>query len=302
MKILGLGSDLYYINNQIWIDLIEIQQSAKWINISLSNINDPSQTVVAIKPLRLYNFGSTVEYDLSDVIKGNFTEPHYPANILNDEPIGTNYVRFQITFTEILINNTAGASITIIKTFLRGGFAAQTSNINSGIMSILQYNGKIPRWGFYPVRKFWINADKKIVSTNIIPDSETIDMPVIGCLPLYLRFLNEFGGYSYWMFETESKIQKTKTYDIIESRTGSYHLGVEVDYGLEGESRIRREFFPLIKGLMKSPEIYAYNQYFKEWANVSIADHTFTENNFEDLQKVSIRLNVKTTEKPAVIW
>lgn len=94
----------------------------------------------------------------------------------------------------------------------------------------------------------------------------------------YIKWLNPYGGYSYWLFDDVVE-QETKTKSLgfikknIENQPESLntfkHLGyrTEKKYRLESKTPISEEFIDEVETLLSSPEVYLYQS--KRFSGVS---------------------------------
>jgi len=306
MIVTGLESDLYYIDNPILINITDLDVNVNYLTIDLFNINDPLN-VIAINELRIYPDTNLLikDFDFSEVIKANFARPHHPTTILpNDSVIGTNYVRFNININQIRNNGTRGVQYTANKTFLRGGKDTQELNVTASVGDVLKESAKILVWDGLPVSKYYINADKKIAFTNVIPEAEIQQMKTIGCDPFYVRFLNSQGGYSVWYFPVWDQDKKTKSVGFIERQRplDSFSLGFESTHIVKAESKLRREHFETAEALIDSKEVHVYNRYGNTWAKIELKDGNFNRNTYEDVTDFNVSFNANLSKDGRLIW
>lgn len=300
MKIDGLSSDLYLINNPIWIDVSEIGETVKYLEITITD-KTISTEIVTYAILKVYNYGSTASYNLQEIIKGNFPQPKF-VELLEGGVVYANFRKLDISIRETISAGVYGDTQVITKTFIRGGIETQQTNIHLSIGEKLQHSTKIPQWGGYPTAQYSINSAKQIVINRFITDTEFDKKKVVGCKPLYVKFLNSKGGYSHWLFESFTKNVSVSSLGVVDTREGGFHLGTKAEYSLNAESRVKALYYDLLKSLLKSPEVYVYQQYGLEWARVSVGDNNLEENNFEDMQKVSVQFDINLNENPSLIW
>lgn len=333
MEITGLTSDRYLINNPIWVDITNIAAGVKYVSVSLSNARQAVQ-VASIPPipvsLRLYPLNGRLYFDLSEGIKSFFSLPDFSRETPNDTPIGTNYETIFVR-----IQSTDGVrvydSYTVSKTFIRGGRDGSLSNRFLSLSTILKESTKIPRWGFYPVRKFYMTASRDtrttyhdIRSTTDIPYDEIDERRIIGCNPLYFKFLNTKGGYSNWLFEKWEYEKATDAGETIQNRNFNYSLGSETEHEIEVESRIERDYFETLRALVQSPEVYVYELEAKLYRDVVSGGQTFgtggvalsrggwyrvypgknkiTFKSSEDVKDIKLKFEVPNLQRPTVKW
>lgn len=306
MIITGIESDLYYINNPILLKITNLDPLLNFLELSVTNLNDPTDTITS-NVLRVYpNLNNEIiDFPLDEVIKANFTRPTHPtATLSNGSPIETNYIRFRISIQQILTNGNSGASFIKNYTFLRGGKESQGSNITASVGDVLKETDKLLVWGGLPFAKYYIDSDKKIAVTKVIPSDEIQQMKQIGCNPFYVRFLNSKGGYSFWYFPVWEQEKKTKSSGHVDNYRpkNGFSLGFETTHTVKAESKIRREYFALAEALISSPEVYVYNKYGNTWSRIELKEGSFSRNTYEDVTDFNVQFNVKLSNDERLVW
>lgn len=148
------------------------------------------------------------------------------------------------------------------KVFIRGGRHTGFNNILSN-NTILKVSDLIPVWGGLPASKYTITGTT-ISETNIIPDNEKETMQSNSCEGAYLMFLNSLGGYSFYLFDTFTINDKSKSQDVInrfsttKPQNNFYSMGSENSISLDVESRFDKRHFGLLRSLVESNEIWVY--------------------------------------------
>lgn len=324
MVVQRINGDRYLINNPIWVDITSVPDAALFVTISIEPVNGASQ--VSPPSLRLYAYNNAIQFDLSDAIKSFFPVPDFSRETANDVPIQTNYLTTCIVFRAIGPDGSEVLEEVIVnKTFIRGGRDTQRFNASVALSAVLKESTKIPRWGGFPVRKYYFEASRdtrktyyNILSTTIIPADETEQRRVIGCNPIYFKFLNTLGGYSYWLFETFTAEKSAGKAQIVENRNANYSLGNEIEYELEVEGRVEREYYQTMRALIQSPEIYVWDLNSKvfadrtgtvdviqardPWVKVFAGKNKISFESNEDLKDVSLKFEIKTEQRPTVKW
>lgn len=116
--------------------------------------------------------------------------------------------------------------------------------------------------------------------------SENIPVPQ-GCVPdrpFYVRWVNQQGGYNYWMFRRQTDAETTNEYENIivkrssiadEQRTifanAAHTVATSADLLTEDE-------FNILKGIAYSPRIQWYNEIMDQWVTITVADDVTTSN------------------------
>lgn len=272
MEVKGLDSDLYYINNPIFV---EVQPSTNGI----SNYLDLSVTDLQTQKVhtsRIYYFNNNVlTFDISVVIKSLMRDAQMNFDFTTLVPFDNiyNYGRFKITLNRVVSEqntNTASESnyIEITKTFIRGGVREQGSNFTATRNKGLRGYVNFPYWDGYPCSEYYINTNGQTVKLNnldLINDKENI--PLNGCNPYLVVFLNQLGGFEHWMF------YGSKT-DVTSTNAGySNVFNKIVDFGNTEtrtqtvNARIPLYYAGMIPDLLISSVIYIYTKS-KGWERV----------------------------------
>jgi len=271
----GLNNDRYMVNNPIWVDIKYIANDVKYVLISIVPILDPGEPQNTIPTrLRLYpDFNRSLYFDLSECIKAFFKRPNHPESIANGQSLGTNYIKAQITLTGVKNDGQTQTYLTVARNFIRGGEESYRTNVTAAHGQVLKESTKIPRWPGYPVAKYII--DKALIQYySIIPASETVQRKVVGCNPVYIRFLNTQGGYSFWLFEQYTINKKSAKPKILTGREGFTSLGHKIDWTLNVESRVDSEYFQTFRALCESPEVHVWGLVAKAFADLQTAGKT----------------------------
>lgn len=324
MIITGLSQDLYLLNNPIWMELVELDPGTRFVEIVATN----HETGITSSPIRIFKMGNRIRYDLQELIKGNFARPRHPQNAGNEQPLGTNYARFTVTVSERVQAGTdysglqgtdrsargrgsgrneiaeveEGAVVSITRTFIRGGRWTMATNQVLKALEELRPTEKIPRWGSYPIARYYLGNDKRIYHARIVPEEMTDPRIVVGCEPLYVRFLNRYGGYSFWLFESyRERNMNNEGYDIGEGKE-AWNTGLNGEIEVVAETKVTREYFELMRDLFSSAEVAFYERYGLEWAPVKVKGNAWEENNNENVKAVSIAFKVSNNLRASVIW
>lgn len=306
MIVTGLNSNRFLIGNPIPITLSleggALFNVASYIEMTITktatHVGDVTYTLPVI---RLHPSPSGLTIDLSPYIKGLMPKPYIPTtSYTNPVP---NYQRFNITFNE---TQTGTSNVFLSKTFIRG-FKRYKSNsaITLNIGEELNPVDKIPQWGSYPIARFWIDTESQIQSTSVVDAQYVRQMKVpTACNPFYVRFLNSKGGYSFWMFNSWEWNGKSKDLGVIEKTINidNNSLGFIEENMVNADTRVKREFYPLMRDLLVSPVIQVHNQFEMDWLKIEIKPETFKENNYEDMTEVTLTFDLMLNINPGVIW
>ena len=328
VKIGGLHRDNYLVNNPIWVDMKVISTGVAYIILAFTpQTHDDAAPVVTdtAGTLRLYpdSIGE-LELDLAEIAKGFMSKPQHPRDTIDAAAIKTNYLRALISIVAKLETGGTATILTTVKNFIRGGREALSTNVTLNPSTTLVESVNIPYWGGpYPFALYKLDSNSIIRSYITSLDRDRIERRrVVGCNPVYLRFLNTLGGYSFWLFETSDLRKKTDKPDTIDGREGPESLGHEATYTLTLETRAERRYFKTLRALAESAEVYAYELtqllidqqdeavvFGSEaslarsgWSRIINPGNSVDTNAFEEVQTFKLKFTVMLPYNPQVVW
>lgn len=304
MIVTGLNTNRFLAGNPIPVNLSLSSgtfESGNYITMNITRLSTHGEDAIVLPPTKLYPAPSGLEIDLAPYIKGLLPYPYVPGSSYQD-PI-PNYQNFNITFSE---NQTDTSNAFLNKTFIRGfkreqSLTAMTLSINTELYP----TDKIPVWQGYPAVRTWLDASSTIRSTEVIESQYSKQMKApTNCDPFYVRFLNSLGGYSYWMFNAWDWSTKTKDVGVIERNASQDNrsLGFSEQNTVTVDSRVKREFFPLIRDMIASPVIQVYDKFGMPWKKIELKGQAITESNYEDMIEVTATFDLMIGNKPEVTW
>jgi len=165
------------------------------------------------------------------------------------------------------------------KQFFRAGSFNNTFDVVHTIGKILHNYDKIPYWDGFPAEEYYIGESYNIYFRSLgdIPAVRKEKMPNHLCNPVYVKFLNALGGYSYWLFEGQTiqyKTQNSGYYNADHRYTTDY--GNTLETTLELHSKVPGRYINIIRELLVSPEIYVYNPQARwKWTQIINNNNTF---------------------------
>lgn len=302
MTVSGLNSDNFLSGNPLPITITPdtVFSIGDYVNVTIIRlVTHPGDIETSYPPIRLYVQTTGVTVDLMPYIKGMMPYPYIPTTTYQDPVPNTQ------NFTIIFSASIGGGDIFFNKTVVRG---FKRTKSNSGLTvtngTILKESDRIPVWGAYPTAKFTLTASQIIPSTILDPeDLRQMKIP-IACNPFYVRFLNTLGGYSFWMFNAWEWDTKSKPSGMIEKTTdiNNVSLGFKETNEVKVDTRVRREFFGVIRALVVSPVVQVYDQFDMDWLKIELKDTSFNENNYEDMQEFSCTFDLMLNTSPEVLW
>lgn len=306
MIISGLNLNRYLVNNPIWVDISDAPET---IYLTFTSVPQTIDTLIA--PYVIKTFNGKTSFDLSEIIKAMMNEPSHPIGLLSGDILPSNATTLTLRFQ----GQEDDSEVLITKTFIRGGDATMGSNLTLTANAVLKESAKIPVWEGFQSAKYYLNENNRIVYTNILENAEIERMSAVNCNPLFLRFLNTRGGYSFWLFEEWEVTEKSKKTETIRRRGNPLDLGMEMDYSLETTTRVERKYNNTLSALLKSPEIYVhrienllnkrpsfYAIRFTEWTRIYNAGGSMSWNSFEEMNEYTFKFDLLFNEKPTLIW
>lgn len=315
MTITGLNADLYYSDNPIYISFEGIDPDVKYIDIYVSQIGSFGQGT----PNRIYlNDDEDLLYDISPIVKAQFRKAENNTDYTTLTPfvIQNNWRRINFVFTEVL-NDLSESSIQISKTFVKGGKRVQETNQHTSPGKVLSPVDKIPQWAGLPVSYNYFNTNRQMVKANLLPPDKKELRKNKGCNPLYLKFRNSLGGYSYWYFENWEEKSENKSLGYVSTYSSFYDLGNEENLTIEATSKVPKRFYPLIKDLINSPEIYMYKPSMvssesskpslggasrNDWERIKNSNNKSTQNLYNSNEKVKLKFERILKYNPSELW
>lgn len=306
MVVTGLNSNRFLAGNPVPVTITQSSgtfATAAIITMTITKLaTHPSDMQYTLPPVKLYPPSDGITFDLAPYIKGLLPEPYVPTtNYQNPVP---NFQRFNITFNESQSDTSAAY---LNKAFVRG-FKRTKSNqaitLSSG--EVLSPSPRIPVWPTFPSAYFTIDATGNIIPSTVVPTDVVKQMnPPASCDPFYVRFLNSLGGYSFWMFNAWEWEANSNSVGVIERTTSvnNKSLGFREESQVTLDTRVKREFFPLLRDLIVSPVVQVYNQFETNgWLKIELQDGSFSENNYEDLVEFTCKADLMLNVNPQVVW
>lgn len=312
MVISGFNQNRYLINNPIWVDITGAGAKVVLSFVSL-------QTQVGNTPIfTFYTFSGNVSFDISEIIKALMPEPNHPASPISGSIIPGNVTTQTLVFQSSgdVFQSSGGSSQSFVKSFIRGGDASMGTSLTLPSGSVLKESPKIPVWEGYPSAKYTLNANNQVVFSNILANNEIDRRKVVTCNPVFLRFLNTRGGYSFWMFEEWEVNEKSSKTNRIDRRGNPLDLGMEMAWELSLNTRVEREYNATLSALLKSPEVHIYRvenilnerssglltKSYGAWTRIYNAGGAMQWNAFEQMNEYSFKFDLLFKEKPTLIW
>lgn len=305
MIVTGLNGNRYLAGNPIPVgffpDTDDFLSGSK-ITVTVTKlVTHAGDVQITLPPFTLYPPPKGMTIDLAPYVKGLLPKPYVPdGNYQNPVP---NYQRLSFTISE-----TQGDTSQVFnnKTFIRGFKRTKSDQgITLPVGTTLNNADRIPYWGSYPVARFLIHTDSTIRPQLVIDSQYTKQMRMpTACNPFYVRFLNSLGGYSFWMFNSWEWETSSDAVGVIKRTTSinNESLGFTEQNTITVDTRVKREFYGMMRDLCVSPVVQVYNQFGMEWLKIEMQGSSFQENNYEDLQEPTFTFDLMLNNNPQVIW
>lgn len=278
-----LNSNGYLINNEIWfnINADSLVVYFKLIFKNLSNAKISTQFYAYANP------SNSVFVNIQSVVKSLFDVPNGATN---------NSTKIQISITA-----NDGTNITFIKDFVRGGKRVNEVNQTISPNQTLRLSEKIPVWSGFPVYDYFLSSGY-VIQEQTLADVSNIDYRRIkGCNNVYLKFLNQNGGYSYWLFESYSEKESNNPVGfLVNSKNDLLDLGHESKSDLQVYSKIPREYRQYAFDLIISPDVYAYQN--GKWKKIFLKSNSIERDNIKKVYSVNINIDLNYRFNPSLLW
>lgn len=293
MVVSGLNQNRYLVNNPIWVDITNAGAKVQMQLSGLAIPNDPYPTFT------FYTHNGSVSIDIAEIIKSLFAVPTHPAGLVNGQVVPG------LTFSQTITFSSGGDSVSFSKTFLRGGKLTMGTNQTVPANSLLSESPKIPVWDGYNSAKYTLNQFNQVVFNNILTNNEIDRRKVVTCNPVFTRFLNTKGGYSFWLFEEWEITETTKDQERIDRRGTPIDMGQSATWKLNVRSRVPQEYTATMSALLKSLDIYVWGMEglinsagagfalpSYTWMKVYNAGGSMKWNSFEQVNEVSMDFDI----------
>lgn len=288
--------DTYLINNEIIMD-IQALVSVETITVSFYNLTNQNQSPT----FKLYTKDNKAKLNIAPAIKSLFS---YPSE--GHDYATTGQIMPNINTVRITINHSGNViPYQLVKTFVRGGNRTTKTNqtLSDGIW--LTPSDKIPVWAGYPVAGYYLEVQnnarvitKKLI--NDIPTSLIDQRRTKGCSQMYVKFLNQMGGYSHWLFDTFSESETNTNYGSFVRANEIEDLGNDASSKFQVTGKVPKEYINLIKDLAVSPEIYIYKNL--EWVRVLSDKNPVVVEDTKRSYNVKMNFILDYRFNPALIW
>lgn len=278
-----LNGNGYLINNEIWFN-INSDVDITYYRISLMNLANGK---TSSKFISYADANENAFVNIQPVVKSLFDVPNGSTN---------NSAKIRISIT----TNT-GTNIQFTKDFVRGGNRVNDTNQTISPNQTLRLNTNLPVWSGFPAYDYFLSSDY-VVQEQTLAEVTNIDYRRIkGCNNIYLKFLNQKGGYSYWLFESYSEKENNNPVGfLVDSKNDLLDLGQESKSDLQIYSKIPREYRQYAFDLIISPDVYAYQN--GTWKKIFLKSNSVERDNIKRVYSVNLNIDLNYRFNPSLLW
>lgn len=280
----NLNSNGYFINNEIWIE-ISTDLPVVYFRLVLMNL---SNAKISTQFISYANSDNKVFVNIQSIVKSLFEVPNGATN---------NASKIQISIT-----TNEGVNLTFTKDFIRGGKRTNDTNQTISPNQTLRLSANLPVWSGFPISDYFLSSSY-LIQEQLLADVSNIDYRRIkGCNNIYIKFLNQKGGYSYWLFESYSeKEQNTNQGYLVNSKTNNLlDLGNQSKSDLQIYSKIPKEYRDYAKDIIVSPDIYAYQN--AGWKKIFSKNNSVEFDNIKKVYVTNLNIDLNYRFNPSLLW
>jgi len=279
----NLNGNGYLINNEIWFNVTSDVQVV-YFKFIFTNLSNAKITTAFISYADLNN---SVFVNIQSVAKALFDVPNGGTN---------NSTKIQIAITA----NT-GENITFTKDFVRGGNRTNDTNQTISPNQSLRLYQMLPVWSGFPAYDYFLSPSYVIEQQNLVDVTDIDYRRMKGCNKIYLKFLNQKGGYSYWLFESfTEKESGTPIGSTVGTNNELLDLGTVSSSELKAYSKIPREYKQYAFDLIISPDVFAYQD--GNWKKIFLKSNSIERDNIKRVYSVNINLDLNYRFNPTLLW
>lgn len=278
-----LNSNGYLVNNEIWFN-VNADTDVVYFKFIYTNLANGK---ISTSFISYADAGNNVFVNIQSVVKSLFNTPNGSTN---------NSTKIQISITA-----NDGTNLTFIKDFVRGGNRVNDTNQTISPNQTLRLNTALPVWSGFPVNDYFLSSSYVIQEQTLAEVSNIDYRRIKGCNNIYLKFLNQKGGYSYWLFESYSeKEANTPVGSQINATNNLLDLGQESKSDLQVYSKIPREYRQYAFDLIVSPDVYAYQN--GEWKKIFMKSNNIERDNIKRVYTVNLNIDLNYRFNPSLLW
>lgn len=304
MSVAGISSNGLLIDNDIILRAtLNSPDVANYFTISVYNLT----TGINAENFRFYSsINNSISVNISPILKSTFNKPEHNTNYGvadTTETNNSNQIRVIVSINYTDGETTGNIFSNQTRNYIRGGKRTLNTNIRIPIGTKLRTSTLVPVWPGYPTSSYEIASDWFITRKTIFTEIEQLRSKT--CDPVYIKFLNSLGGYSYWLFETSTFEESNDNLGVISNYGSITDLGNDVEFNLTVQSKVPERYISYISDLISSPEIYRYipgQTQENAWERLISDNNKNTIITGKDVYGVKLKFQRYYNYKPAVIW
>lgn len=278
-----LNSNGYFTNNEIWFN-INADSTVVYFKLILMNL---SNSKISTQFISYADVNNNAFINIQSVVKSLFDVPNGSTN---------NSTKIQISIT-----SNDGTNITFVKDFVRGGKRVNETNQTISPNQTLRLAEKLPVWSGFPIYDYFLSSAYVIQQQNLADVSNIDYKRIKGCNNVYVKFLNQNGGYSYWLFESYAKKESNNPLGyVINGSNNMVDLGSESDNDLQIYSKIPKEYRQYALDIIISPDVYAYRN--GTWEKIFMKSNSNEYDNIKKVYSVNINIDLNYRFNPSLLW
>ena len=280
----NLNNNGYFINNEIWFE-ITADLPVNYFRLILMNL---SNAKISTQFISYTDPNNKIFVNIQSIVKSLFDVPNGSTN---------NSTKIQISIT----TNT-GENLIFTKDFVRGGKRVNDTNQTISPYQTLRLASNLPVWSGFPISDYFLSSSY-LIEEQLLADVSNIDYRRIkGCNNIYLKFLNQKGGYSFWLFESYSEKETNSNLGyLVNSKTNNLlDLGNESKSDLQIYSKIPKEYRDYAKDIIVSPDIYAYQN--GGWKKIFSKSNSIEFDNIKKVYVTNLNIDLNYRFNPSLLW
>lgn len=278
-----LNSNGYLINNEIWFN-INADTDVIYFKLIFMNL---ANSKISTQFISYADINRNAFVNIQSVVKSLFNTPNGSTN---------NSTKIQISITA-----NEGTNITFVKDFVRGGNRVNETNQTISPNQTLRLTEKLPVWSGFPIYDYFLSSGYVIQQLTLAEVADIDYKRIKGCNNIYLKFLNQKGGYSYWLFESYSeKETNTPIGSLISANNNLLDLGQESKSDLQIYSKVPKEYRQYAFDLIVSPDVYAYQN--GGWKKLFMKSNNIERDNIKKVYTVTLGIDLQYRFNPSLLW
>lgn len=279
-----LNNNGYFINNEIWFE-VTADLPVSYFRVVFTNLSNSKISTQFISYTDLTN---KIFINIQSIVKSLFDVPNGSTN---------NSTKIQISITA-----NEGTNITFTKDFIRGGKRVNDTNQTISPNQTLRLSTNLPVWSGFPVYDYFLSSDY-LIQEQLLADVTNIDYRrTKGCNNIYIKFLNQKGGYSYWLFESYSEKNQNKPlgYLVNSKNNNLLDLGSESQSDLQIYSKIPKEYKDYALDIVNSSDVYAYQN--ASWKKIFLKANNVEFDNIKKVYVTNLNIDLNYRFNPSLLW